>query len=571
MSAQYGAGFEPFIRSSLTNAMQPAYEWERNFAIAFSTTIENVIGTAKADQIVGNSASNVINGGGGADTMSGGIGNDTYYVDNAGDVVNEVNGQGTDTVFASLSYVLSNSQSIENLTGNAGATGLTLTGNDLANQITGLGGNDVLYGGIGNDTLSGQGGNDILNGGTGTDTMAGGAGNDTYNVDNAGDVVTEAIGQGTDSVFTSVSYTLAAGQEIENLIANAGGTGLTLTGNDLANQIIGNSGNDVLFGNGGNDILTGNAGNDILNGGAGIDTMTGGAGNDSYNVDNPSDVVIEAVGGGLDTVFASVNHALQAGQEIENLIANAGSTGLTLIGNDLVNQVIGNSGNDTLFGQGGNDILTGNAGNDTLNGGTGADAMAGGAGNDTYNVDNANDTITEAVGGGTDTVFASVNYTLTVGQEIEKLIGNAGATGLILTGNAAVNQIVGNSGNDTINGGAGNDTLTGGNGADTFVFNTALNAATNVDAITAFLAVDDTIDLVRSVFTAFATAHTLTAAEFQSGAGLTAGTQADDRIVYDTASGAVYYDSDGVGGAAAIEFAILTGHPTITNADFVIV
>ena len=96
--------------------------------------------------------------------------------------------------------------------------------------------------------------------------------------------------------------------------------------------------------------------------------------------------------------------------------------------------------------------------------------MAGGTGNDTYFVDNAADVVNETAGQGTDTVMASVNYSLTAGSEIEFLRANAGATGLSLTGNALVNRLVGGAGNDTLNGGAGNDSLGGGAGNDVFKF-----------------------------------------------------------------------------------------------------
>jgi Ca2+-binding RTX toxin-like protein len=212
------------------------------------------------DTISTGGGDDTIDGGAGADSMSGGAGNDSYYVDNALDVVSEAAGQGTDTVYTSVSYTLG--ANVENLTLLNG--GLTGTGNELANLLTG------------------SNGNDDLNGAAGADTMAGGIGNDTYHVDNAGDVVSEAAGQGTDTVIATISTTLAA--NVENLSLTA--AGLTGTGNELANQI------------------TGSAGADSIDGGAGADTMSGGAGNDTYFVDNAGDVVVELAGGGTDTVRA---------------------------------------------------------------------------------------------------------------------------------------------------------------------------------------------------------------------------------------------------------------------------
>ena len=335
---------------------------------------------------------------------------------------------------------------------------------DGGTTIAGTAGNDTLTGGVGNETLIGLGGNDTLTGGTGADTMAGGTGNDTYYVDNPADAVTENPGEGTDTVWASYSCALAAGSEVENMKVNAT-TGLTLTGNVYSHNLIGNVGNDTLIGGSGNDVLTG---------GAGADTMAGGAGNDTYYVDNAADVVTENVGGGSDIVFASANYALATGTEAEVLRANA-TTGLKLTGNAYSHTLVGNVGNDTLLG---------GAGNDTLNGGAGADTMAGGGGNDTYFVDNAADVVNEAVGQGTDTVMASVNYSLTAGSEIEFLRANAGATGLSLTGNALVNRLVGGTGNDTLDGGAGKDSLGGGAGNDIFRF----LAGSGQDTITDFTA-----------------------------------------------------------------------------------
>jgi hypothetical protein len=128
--------------------------------------------------------------------------------------------------------------------------------------------------------------------------MVGGAGNDTYFVDNVGDVVNETVGGGTaDTVFTSVNYALAAGQEIES-IAVATTTGLTVSGNELSHRLIGNAGNDTLIGG---------AGNDALDGKAGADSMVGGAGNDTYSVDNIGDIVTEAAGEGTDLINTTLH------------------------------------------------------------------------------------------------------------------------------------------------------------------------------------------------------------------------------------------------------------------------
>jgi len=123
---------------------------------------------------------------------------------------------------------------------------------------------DSINGRGGDDTISGLGGNDVIVGGAGADTMYGGTGNDRYRVDNAGDHVIELAGQGTDTVFASVSYALDAGSEVEVLRAAAGSTGIALTGNELNNIVIGGDGDDTITGGGGRDLLTGGAGHDTF-------------------------------------------------------------------------------------------------------------------------------------------------------------------------------------------------------------------------------------------------------------------------------------------------------------------
>lgn len=370
-------------------------------------------GNALANSITGTIGNDTLDGGTGADTLTGGQGDDTYKVDNAADVIVELAGEGTDTVLAAFDYTLGATE-IENLTLTGAAH--VGTGNAKANIITG---------GIGNDTLDG---------GAGIDTLIGGTGNDRYIVDTTTDTITELAGGGSDTIVSSINYTLAIA-EVENLeLTGAARIGI---GNALANSI------------------TGTVGDDTLDGGAGVDTLIGGLGNDSYLVDNSGDIVTEGVGGGIDTVTASADYALSA--EIENLVL----TGAARIG---TGNAIANS-------------ITGTTGNDSLDGGLGVDTLTGGLGDDIYKVDNAGDVIVEADGEGTDTVVAAFDYTLGAAS-IENLTLTGAAH--IGAGNAGNNVITGGTGNDTLDGGAGIDTLIGGIGDDVFIVDTTTDTITEL-------------------------------------------------------------------------------------------
>jgi serralysin len=137
-------------------------------------------------------------------------------------------------------------------------------------------------------------------------------------------------------------------------------------------------------------------------------------------------------------------------------------------------------------------------------------------------------------------------------------------------GNSANNIVNGVAGNDLIKGYGGNDTLTGGAGADTFNFNTALDAATNVDTISDFNVADDTVQLDNVVFAALAATGALAPGFFRANATGTA-QDSNDHIVYETDTGKLFYDADGNGAGAAIQFATLAGNPAITAADFVVI
>ncbi|OGB28861.1 MAG: hypothetical protein A3I16_03615 [Burkholderiales bacterium RIFCSPLOWO2_02_FULL_66_35] len=228
----------------------------------------------------------------------------------------------------------------------------------------------------------------------------------------------------------------------------------SITGTGAANTLIGTELPDFIQGLGGNDTLEGGAGNDTLQGGIGVDLMTGGTGDDLYLVNDTADVVVELADEGTDTVdSAAANYTLSA--NVENLILRDGAN---------INGT-GNASDNVLTGNGQANQLQGLGGNDTLDGGAGNDTMAGGAGDDTYHVNSAGDVITEAVGGGTDTVISSgTAYTLSA--NVENLV-STNAVGATLTGNTSANQIQGGDGNDNIAAGQGNDTVEGGAGNDT--------------------------------------------------------------------------------------------------------
>jgi Ca2+-binding RTX toxin-like protein len=251
-------------------------------------------------------------------------------VDNIGDLITELAGEGTDTVQSSITYTLSDN--LENLT-LLGSASINGTGNTA---------NNILTGNAGANVLNGNGGTDTLIGGRGADTMIGGLGDDTYIVDNIGDIVTELAAEGTDTVQSSISYTLA--DNLENL---------TLLGSGAINGT----------GNTATNILTGNASANVLNGNGGTDTLIGGRGNDTYIVDSSDDTITETgTSSDVDSVQASVPWVL--GLNLENLTLT-GTSAINGTGNERDNAINGNSANNILDGgNGGTDRLTGLGGAD---------------------------------------------------------------------------------------------------------------------------------------------------------------------------------------------------------------
>ncbi len=412
------------------------------------------------------------------------------------------------------------------------------------------------------------------------------SGDDTFDLSNAtrGSMIDLRPGSFSDINGKTGNVAITADTVIERVFGTSFSD--TIHGNEAANTMHGNAGNDVLYGYGGNDAIYGDDGNDtlagglgddLLDGGLGADTMRGGSGDDSYLVDNAADVVDELNdgGAGIDTVFASITLSLGSATllgSVENLTLT-GTADLDGTGNTLANVIFGNSGNNHLFGNAGNDTLSGGLGNDVLDGGSGVDLMTGGAGNDSYYVDNAADIVDELSDGGAgiDTIYSSIH--LNLGWAVVKgvvenltLTGTANING---AGNALANTIIGNSGNNILYGGGGNDTLTGGAGKDVFVFDTALNATTNVDKITDFSVVDDTISLAKSIFTALGAKGELAASAFVSNlTGLA--THTTDRIIYNSSTGSLYYDADGSGAGAAVKFADIGKSLAVSYHDFMV-
>lgn len=383
-----------------------------NLLIAPGVTIENATGGSGNDRLIGNDANNVLDGGFGDDRMAGLEGNDTYIIDNNNDIVVEEVNQGTDTAKSSVTRVLS--ENIENLV-LVGTDSINGTGNKLRNNITGNNGANILDGKSGPDILTGL------------------AGNDTYFVDNIQDSLIEKANQGTDTVQSSVSWSLA--KEFENL-SLLGSKSIDATGNGNDNILIGNSGSNNIIGEGGADTLDGAGGRDDL---------TGGIGNDIYIVDNTGDICNEKPNEGEDEIRSTVNWTL--GDDFENLTL-VGSKKIKGYGNKLNNTLVGNDENNLLDGY------------------SGSDKMEGRLGDDIYIVDNAKDKTLEKINQGVDIVRSSINWKLADNIEELELIGTAN---LKATGNKLENSIMGNDGDNLIDGNQGADKMSGMKGDDTYL------------------------------------------------------------------------------------------------------
>ncbi len=340
--------------------------------------------------------------------------------------------------------------------------------------------------------------------------------------------------------------------------------------------IQGTSGKDVLTsriegatvqGLDGDDFLYGMAGNDTLEGGKGADYLSGGTGVDIASYSTAAAAVT------ADLVTPANNLGEAAGDRynsIERLIGSDFND--TLFANSSSNVLYGGKGNDKLDGRAGNDTLSGQDGDDTLTGGAGADYQSGGTGNDTASYAAAAAAVVVSLKSPAANTGDAKGDTY---NSIENIEGSAHSDNL--TGSDSIaNKILAGAGNDVLNGATGNDLLTGGDGKDYFVFNTALNASTNVDTINDYVRLDDTIRLEDSIFVNIAknldgTIVSTAFRDLSSGA-----VDSSDRIIYNRTTGELSYDRDGSGGTyAAIKFAVIDNtsgvNSGLTSADFVLI
>jgi Ca2+-binding RTX toxin-like protein len=455
---------------------------------------DTITALGRADVIggLGDDSINVTGGSAGTVTVNGGDGNDTVYIENGNNLQggNVLGGAGNDEIvfgtylpgmkgtfqgvaqgferIALTGYITADRGSFNGGGGDdyydfsgltarligAGAPRITLDdnysqGNDffigssLAEIVYGLNGTDTINGGGGNDTLYAGGSvGCTLIGGSGNDLLYGGDGSDVLYVTELGDLALG--GYGNDLVWTTVNHTLASltyeGGISEDLRGVTGSGALFLTGNYVANVIVGVEGNDTIVGLGGNDAVYGQGGNDFLDGGDANDTVSGGDGND-----------IVILGEGDDWGYAD---------------ANAGSDYL-YGGNGNDNLVGGTGGIDVLLGQGDNDILSDASGSYTyLYGGTGLNTMTSTAAINVFNSEGSADTMN----GGN----ASFYYRLAAGSSltnggagVDQFVGGSAASNDTFFGGANNDYGYGGNGDDYLSGGLGNDVLLGQAGNDT--------------------------------------------------------------------------------------------------------
>ncbi len=427
------------------------------------------------------------------------------------------------------------------------------------------------------DALTGNATSNVLIGGLGNDLINGGDGIDTASYINAVGGVTVDLSKTTQQ--NTISAGLDTLSNIENLIGSNFND--TLIGNNDDNVFIGGLGRDKVLGSNGFDTVSYarsessilvflNQGLISVNKSGDFDSLTsienivGSQLNDSFIINTTEDKVING-GNGIDTIaFDDIFPETGLVGVTINLSITGKQNTISAGFDNFINieNLIGTSVHDNLTGNSKDNILGGGAGINILNGAGGVDTVS--YAGFSFSPDEVGITVNLGINGPQNIQNLAIDTLIS----IENLIGGDGQDTLI--GNNQANIIQGDFGNDEIIGKAGNDILTGGSGKDIFVFETRLDSDTNKDIITDFGSLVDIIRLDNSTFTKLTAPGALSAEYFVSGAGAKA-LDSNDYLLYDTNDGSLYYDADGNGAGAKIEFVSLTGIPSLTADDIVIV
>ena len=468
----------------------------------------------------------------------------------------------------------------------------------LIENAIGGSGDDLIVGNEGANDLKGGGGNDSLKGLAGNDTIWGGAGTDTcyFSVASTACTVTydataqtylvTTAGGGSDTLhgvelFAFTDKTVTAG-----VITPDAPVLISTTPGDNSRNVKDNANVVLTFSE---DVLAG-SGKIIIRQSNGAIFQTFDVASSSAITISGATVTIDPTGhfkagtGYYVTIDAGA-FVDADGKPFSGLADKADFNfsiqGGIARGTRQAERIGGTNNDDRIFAGGGNDIVQGKNGHDYINGGTGNDNLAGGRGDDTYKVNSSRDKVVEAANQGTDLIQSSVSYTLPANVEQLQLTGSGNISGTgnsranTITGNAGKNTLLGKGGADSLDGGAGKDkldggngldTLTGGAGADKFVFSAAAKAK-NADVITDFDPTEDTIVLSRKMFKALEKGAIADA----DVAYTTDSDATSAHLIYDTATGGLFYDKDGAGSAPDVRIATLSTGLVFTTENFLIV
>ncbi len=423
--------------------------------------IEDLSGSAQADELEGDDRNNRLHGEGGDDTLRGLEGDDRLW---GGDGADDLSGgAGKDLLDGGADGdTLDGGAGDDTLLGDAGED--SLLGGDGQDQLDGGDGRDTLAGGAGDDILKGGDGDDLILGDEGIDALYGGEGDDTLRGGAGGDALYGGSGRNRadydgapEGVFVDLqSPGLNTGWAAFDLYVNIQDLGGSsgdddLRGDGQGNVIHGGAGADTLRGRSGDDVIHGGIGNDVIAGNSGNDTLRGGDGDDRIFTGLDDNMVWGDAG--ADEIYGGVGADILRGGSGDDSI-HGGE------GNDVI---AGNDGNDTLEGEDGNDRIFTGLGDNMVRGGDGADEIFGGLGSNTLRGGSGDDVIEG--GEGNDVIAGnSGNDTLHGGEGDDRIFTGLGEN--VVRGGGGADEIFGGEGNDVIAGNDGNDMLYGNGGAD---------------------------------------------------------------------------------------------------------